>query len=121
MHLSFDQVTNRCRTGRFNLLFANFFHRYFLVVYVLRLNRQVNYAILAVNMDDLSFDLVTFIETVRAVIGEYKADPTRLDRMRKAASAQILEKYNAAQAETNLLTAWAGIHQQLTGCTTGSA
>ena len=66
-------------------------------------------------------DLVTFIETVRAVIGEYKADPTRLDRMRKAASAQILEKYNAAQAETNLLTAWAGIHQQLTGCTTGSA
>ena len=60
-------------------------------------------------------DIVTFIETVQAVIGEYKADPTRLDKMRKTASEFILGKYNAADAQANLLKAWAEIHQKLAG------
>lgn len=58
-------------------------------------------------------DIVTFIETVQAVIREYKVNPQRLDRMRKTASKQILEAYNVEDAEANLLKAWADIHQQL--------
>jgi glycosyltransferase involved in cell wall biosynthesis len=59
-------------------------------------------------------DVTTFIETVETVVTEHRADPKRLDAMRKKASKRILETYNAADARANLLSIWKEIHQQFT-------
>lgn len=59
-------------------------------------------------------DIISFIETVEAIVVEYKENPKHLDKLRKKASQRILEMYNAADARSNLLDVWGKIHQQFT-------
>jgi hypothetical protein len=57
-------------------------------------------------------DIVAFIDTVEAIVTEYRADPHRLDQQRQAASKRILEAYNFASMRTRLLKTWSEIDAQ---------
>lgn len=53
-------------------------------------------------------DLMSFVETVEAVVADYRADPRPLDQMRRTASETILSRYSFDAMRAALLDAWAG-------------
>src|SRR5476649_1115717 len=74
-HLCAKQVTDSGRTCALRrLLLTQVFDSFFLVVYVFRLDGQVDYAALAVNADDLGFDLFAFFQNVTSIFDAITAD-----------------------------------------------
>ncbi|KPW29715.1 hypothetical protein ALO95_05579 [Pseudomonas syringae pv. antirrhini] len=75
-HLRAQQVTNSGRTSAFSdfRLATQALDRFFLVFNVFRLDGQADYAALAVNADDLGFDLFAFFQNVTRVFNAVTAD-----------------------------------------------
>ncbi|EKE45244.1 glycosyl transferase, group 1 family protein [Oceaniovalibus guishaninsula JLT2003] len=51
-------------------------------------------------------DVVSFARAVAAVVKEYRVDPTRLDRMRRAASRSLAQRYDRDASHRQLLDIW---------------
>jgi len=69
--------------------------------------------------DELGFpiadsDVVTFADTVEAVLIEYERDSARLDQIRQNASRHILATYGFEKMRARLLDVWARIDDQFT-------
>lgn len=57
-------------------------------------------------------DLLGFVEAIEAAVAEYDTDPSRLDELRRHASARICETYSFEAMRDGLLSVWRTIHQE---------
>src|SRR5262249_52992188 len=82
IHLRLDQIPERRRRGPLGLLAPVLFHTRALVIGFLRLDRDADRAVLAVDADDLHVDLVADLEQVARILDAIDADLGRLEDRR---------------------------------------
>lgn len=74
LHLLFDQITDGGRTRGFCSLATYVFQSLLVVFNVFGLDRQVDYAVLAIDADDLRFNFFAFFQNVTRVFNAVTAD-----------------------------------------------
>lgn len=58
-------------------------------------------------------DIVALMGTLKELVAEYRSDPARLDRKRRAASKYVQEKYDKEVATSQLIATWGALEKYL--------